>query len=1389
MRLAKSVWSRFLDRIARRLALVARYRRARRRLSRRIRWTQLRLRPFEERVVPAVITWIGTADGNWNTAANWDLNRVPGSQPGDDVVIPDIGSNGADLTISHTSGTATVNSLTAAENFSLTGGSLTLAGLSTPENLTGASVLNAGFNLSVVTLTTNRLLTLAGTTTWAGGGFAGAGMVTNSGSLHIAGNVVMGSTPLTNTGSVMQTGGITLNSSTIHNQLGGTWVFNADVGLSNNTGVSTFNNSGTVRKQVGTLPSVSAFLGSVSFNNLGGFIDVVQGELRLRGGTSTGGTIQVAGGATLDLVGGATQTVTGLWTDLDAPGGPDGTIVVRSGSSVAVGSAGATFEFNDATFTMDGGGSLGSPGTTLVNRANITLNAAANAIVLGGILTNRGTITQTGTNLLRGSSATISNERGAVYDLAGDGDFGTVSGVFTINDAGTFRKSAGAGTSAMGDINNVVNFNNRAGTIDVQGGTLSLRGGTSTGGTYTVAGGAVLALTTTQTWTGTHTGTGAGAIRHAGGGAIINIGTGGATFNFAGALFEWREGAILTGGNLLTVAPGSQLNLVGATGGSLGGSGVSFSNLGSIVHTGTGNWTLSIPITNQTGGLIDLQNTGGFAGASRVDNFGTFRKSVGTGTATMTAELLNQLAGTVEVAAGTLNLTHVNNNTATTMPNGTWKVTNNATLNFPAAGAAIATIGTQAFVTLDGSGSGINKLLSNSLTSVAGGLTLLNAASLTTGANLSVSGSLTLGRGALIQVQSGGSYTQTNLGTLTVEIGGTTTGDHGRVATTGAVTLNGTLSTRLVNGYFPTPGDSFVVMTGTSVTGTYATTNLQGISGVYFSPTYGPASVTLNAAATATATFTPTVETTTGSNKYLWSNPANWAGGVLPTLAHDVDTGSGTEVILFDNTVPAANRVVNSLIAARPVEISTTSGIALTVNAGSSFTDLTLTGFLAGPGDVTVSGTLAWSGQTMTGSGTTTVRSGGTLSITGSVTADRAIVNGGTATWTAGTISGTGSITNTGTFNAQANAACNVPFTNTGTLNRSGAGLTGFGAAFTSSGPVNVTAGTLDFTGTGSRVLGSGPFAVDAGATLRVGNTTHLVYFDAASAITGDGTFAFTGGTSVFVAGGYTVPSTSLSGGGARTLAFVQPNSTTVNLTSFTLDNSVLAGSADLRVPGGATFSVPAFASLKANRLVVEAGGTLTLSGSSTKELFGTLLNAGTVTWSGGQVQEAGTFINQSGGVFNAQASNLFIPAVTNEAGGTIVGDSSGTATFGGAMTSAGGDQRQLRHPDPEQRGHLLRVVRRDRRDPDVLERYPRPDRHVEHRPADGPLQCRHDHGGRDRQRNRDDHGRDGRHVQPGCHPDRPGQPGRDRRDDHVQQRRDDHPGDVLPVGRDRAGE
>jgi len=83
---------------------------------------QPRLETLETRENPAIIQWTNPFGGDWNNPANWDLGRLPAAQ--DDVIIDVPGA----VTITHSSGNTTVQSIQSQEALVLNGGVLDVNG-------------------------------------------------------------------------------------------------------------------------------------------------------------------------------------------------------------------------------------------------------------------------------------------------------------------------------------------------------------------------------------------------------------------------------------------------------------------------------------------------------------------------------------------------------------------------------------------------------------------------------------------------------------------------------------------------------------------------------------------------------------------------------------------------------------------------------------------------------------------------------------------------------------------------------------------------------------------------------------------------------------------------------------------------------------------------------------------------------------------------------------------------------------------------------------------------------------------------------------------------------------------------------------------------------------
>jgi hypothetical protein len=225
---------------------------------------------------------------------------------------------------------------------------------------------------------------------------------------------------------------------------------------------------------------------------------------------------------------------------------------------------------------------------------------------------------------------------------------------------------------------------------------------------------------------------------------------------------------------------------------------------------------------------FDLTGDGsvGQSGGGTFTNTGTLEKTGGTGTSTISSTTLSN-TGTVAVTSGTLDIAAtVAQVSGKALTAGAWEVIGSsavhATLDITSAGH-FTTLGRAAAVTL----SGLDSVFSNltGLNTIASGASfaLLGGRSFKTAGALTNNGSITLSPGSILTV--GGSFTQTSTGTLTVELGGTTTKPtFGQVvSTTGTVTLGGSL--HLTSTVVPAVGRSFELLDnegGSAVGGIFA---------------------------------------------------------------------------------------------------------------------------------------------------------------------------------------------------------------------------------------------------------------------------------------------------------------------------------------------------------------------------------------------------------------------------------------------------------------------------------------------------------------------------------------------------------------------------------------
>jgi hypothetical protein len=332
-----------------------------------------------------------------------------------------------------------------------------------------------------------------------------------------------------------------------------------------------------------------------------------------------------------------------------------------------------------------------------------------------------------------------------------------------------------------------------------------------------------------------------------------------------------------------------------------------------------------------------------------------------------------------------------------------------------------------------------------------------------------------------------------------------------------------------------------------------------------------------------------------------WTNGANWSPAGVPQNGDVVFiTNNGTYTVTLN-----ASRDLNALT------IGGTSGkqTLLVTNATLDLTN----GTVRANGELTLQSGGLRRRLTIANGGILNFNNPGTHGLYSLV-----LINNGTVNWNGGTLLGgstpTTLVTNAGLWNinsdelfGQGIGGPDMVFVNTGTLRKVG----GSGATtlqnfhFVNLGSVEAQSGWLDF-GNGQASRLGGTFTTSAGANLRLNGGT---FTETGGSFGGAGTNRFISGTLTLSSN--ILPGLLLVGGDVQVASTFQQAGAITNLT---LDGSRLigtnrVGNGTLRVnDGGLT-----------HRLTVQAGGTLLLSSNATKSLYGsTLINQGTVNWTGG---------------------------------------------------------------------------------------------------------------------------------------------------------------------------
>ena len=234
------------------------------------------------------VTWIG-GSGDWSTGTNWSNGTGPG--PTDDAVIDVAG-----ITVTHSTGSDTIQSLTANDAFNLSGGALTVTGNVQDQNgnpftLTGGTLSGATVAAGTTITGTSSGGTLAGVTL-AGTLDVGDGVLTVTNGLTLDGGFVdlneAGQVTFAGTQTLGGTGAVTFvaGSALVQNHLviagGSTLTIAPDITIQGDTGT------------IGNYPQVA----DVSLVNQGTIADDTAGGLITIQATSlsNSGTIRATAG-------------------------------------------------------------------------------------------------------------------------------------------------------------------------------------------------------------------------------------------------------------------------------------------------------------------------------------------------------------------------------------------------------------------------------------------------------------------------------------------------------------------------------------------------------------------------------------------------------------------------------------------------------------------------------------------------------------------------------------------------------------------------------------------------------------------------------------------------------------------------------------------------------------------------------------------------------------------------------------------------------------------------------------------------------------------------------------------------------------------------------------
>lgn len=657
---------------------------------------------------------------------------------------------------------------------------------------------------------------------------------------------------------------------------------------------------------------------------------------RTMGGlTINGAGLSVNGGVSFTIGSGGVASTIQAYGSLDNNGTftNSGPITVGGNqSSISSGDTGIGIFYVNAPWTIgDGSQQLSGnqaflDGSTVYVNAAITVNSGGNMLIeaLGTMTINPSTGSLSISGTLDAFSATIIGggitiNSGAVFTLSSGTLQGTaVAQTVTIASGATMTVDGSSSFDKMTTVNR--------GTVNLNSSLLMQNGAifNNESGGLVKAGNGDCGSNSSSTSLPTFNNKAGAIVR------VLGIGSG-ALLTFGGINFS-NSGTVDIQGGTLQIIPGFGSHFTNLSGTTLTG--------GTYLITGTSNYpgSLSIPSDIATNAANITLNTS----AATIDNNLTSTDAL--------------IPFKTNAAAGTLTLT---GNKTLAIPSTTGNFTN----------AGTVTLGTSSKLNVQGAAK--NYIQTGGTTDLQGG-TLATTAT----GNVNINGGSLIGNGTINStVVNGGTvapghspgiitvntnYTQS--GALNMEIGGTNaaTPDYDQLAVTGTVTLGGALNLSLINGFTPTLGNTFTLISNSgtdAVVGTFtglpqgATVTLGGkpfqinYSGgdgndvvLNVMPVFSINNVTLTEGDTGTANATFTVTLSGASSQTVTVNYATANG--TATAPADYTNTSGTltfapGVITQSINVPVVGDLIDELDETFTVTLSNPAGGTIGTGTGT----------------------------------------------------------------------------------------------------------------------------------------------------------------------------------------------------------------------------------------------------------------------------------------------------------------------------------------------------------------------------------------------------------------------------------------------------------------------